>query len=430
ILYFESDLSSLDMAQLDYIQDTIYLVHSSVQQQQQCQQQQQQCQQQVYGDKAEVSEDRVLLEPESWQGGPIFRVTAMDNVEQPIFAKSLETLYAHITMLVRRCREVQQVEQGSKDKEGKKGKLGGAILVADRRAGAARARAADCVSFGLTGHQFFGLGIPVVRRAIEQLPGSISCMVHSTEDLGHGSSHLDTSESFVIYQPSFCMPSAKAVVNYVNMLQNLNKSATKTSLSGASRSEVYVDRSKQQSVEDSKAARNKLLSKAVDLLDNSTLSKSAADEYDVDVELENNKAQEELRRQKYLAMSRAYLQDPNARLEVRRSRIHNWGLFARIGFEKDDIIVEYIGQKIRTVVADKREAQYEREGVGSCYLFRLDKEEIVDATRTGGMARFMNHCCEPNAYARVISNGDGPDASKHIVIIAARDIKVVPFFHF
>ena len=30
--------------------------------------------------------------------------------------------------------------------------------------------------------------------------------------------------------------------------------------------------------------------------------------------------------------------------------------------------------------------------MGSCYLFRLDKDAIIDATRTGGMARFMNHC--------------------------------------
>ena len=41
--------------------------------------------------------------------------------------------------------------------------------------------------------------------------------------------------------------------------------------------------------------------------------------------------------------------------------------------------------------------------MGSCYLFRLDKDYIIDATRTGGMARFINHCCEPNAYAGVVS---------------------------
>jgi len=75
------------------------------------------------------------------------------------------------------------------------------------------------------------------------------------------------------------------------------------------------------------------------------------------------------------------------------------------------LIVEYIGQKIRQVVADKREAVYEQEGVGSCYLFRLDKDEIIDATRTGGMARFMNHCCEPNAYAGIVTIPSSADSS-------------------
>jgi SET domain-containing protein len=120
-------------------------------------------------------------------------------------------------------------------------------------------------------------------------------------------------------------------------------------------------------------------------------------------------------------------------LQVRKSVIHGGGLFAKEVFEKNEMIVEYIGQKIRQVVADRREAQYEEEGVGSCYLFRLDKESIIDATRTGGMARFMNHSCEPNAYAKVITTtkplgpmgvvpGEGEEEDKHIVIMAIRDI--------
>lgn len=61
-----------------------------------------------------------------------------------------------------------------------------------------------------------------------------------------------------------------------------------------------------------------------------------------------------------------------------------------------------------------------------CYCLinnRLDKEEIIDATTVGGMARFMNHCCEPNAYARVITCTEGGRTTKHIVIIAGRDIR-------
>jgi SET domain-containing protein len=81
-----------------------------------------------------------------------------------------------------------------------------------------------------------------------------------------------------------------------------------------------------------------------------------------------------------------------------------------------------IGVRIRQVVADRREQMYEDEGVGSCYLFRMDRDYIIDATRTGGMARFINHCCEPNASAKIIST-DSEGSLKHIVIFAAKNIR-------
>lgn len=65
---------------------------------------------------------------------------------------------------------------------------------------------------------------------------------------------------------------------------------------------------------------------------------------------------------------------------------------------------------------------------------RLDKQTIIDATRTGGMARFINHCCEPNAYARILCCAPtrlsdeeqqlAQEEKKHIVIMAARNIHV------
>ena len=39
------------------------------------------------------------------------------------------------------------------------------------------------------------------------------------------------------------------------------------------------------------------------------------------------------------------------------------------------------------------------------------------------MARFINHCCEPNAYARVICSDDDMK-QKHIIIIAKKPIRV------
>lgn len=41
------------------------------------------------------------------------------------------------------------------------------------------------------------------------------------------------------------------------------------------------------------------------------------------------------------------------------------------------------------------------------------------------MSRFINHCCEPNAYAKVISYEDNVTKAieKHIVIMAAKNIQ-------
>ncbi|NWV07645.1 SET1A methyltransferase, partial [Ptilonorhynchus violaceus] len=45
------------------------------------------------------------------------------------------------------------------------------------------------------------------------------------------------------------------------------------------------------------------------------------------------------------------------------------------------------------VVADMREKRYAQEGIGSSYLFRVDHDTIIDATKCGNLARFINHCC-------------------------------------
>ena len=107
------------------------------------------------------------------------------------------------------------------------------------------------------------------------------------------------------------------------------------------------------------------------------------------------------------------------RVAIRRSAIHGWGLFLRVAVPKDSMVIEYAGEVVEQSVADLREERYEAEGMGSCYMFRLDQNRIVDATKSGCAARFMNHCCEPNSYAKIV----WADGDKHVVIFAARDMK-------
>lgn len=80
-------------------------------------------------------------------------------------------------------------------------------------------------------------------------------------------------------------------------------------------------------------------------------------------------------------------------LKFARSRIHDWGLFALEPIAADEMVIEYVGQGIRPIIADLREKKYNECGIGSSYLFRVDLETIIDATRFGNLARFINHSC-------------------------------------
>ncbi|KAH0551499.1 hypothetical protein GP486_007286, partial [Trichoglossum hirsutum] len=101
-----------------------------------------------------------------------------------------------------------------------------------------------------------------------------------------------------------------------------------------------------------------------------------------------------------------------------RSAIHNWGLYAMENISANDMIIEYVGEKVRQQVADMRERRYLKSGIGSSYLFRIDEGTVIDATKRGGIARFINHSCTPNCTAKIIK----VEGSKRIVIYALRDI--------
>ncbi|KAF8752000.1 P-loop containing nucleoside triphosphate hydrolase protein [Rhizoctonia solani] len=107
-------------------------------------------------------------------------------------------------------------------------------------------------------------------------------------------------------------------------------------------------------------------------------------------------------------------------LTFARSPIHDWGLYAAEPIPAGDMVIEYVGEVIRQQVADKREKYYEKTGIGSSYLFRVDDDSVVDATKKGNLGRLINHCCAPNCTAKIITiNGE-----KKIVIYAKTNIDV------
>ena len=71
---------------------------------------------------------------------------------------------------------------------------------------------------------------------------------------------------------------------------------------------------------------------------------------------------------------------------------------------------------LRGNLTDIREKRYESQNRG-IYMFRLDDDRVVDATLTGGVARYINHCCEPNCVTETVELADW-----HIIIFANRRI--------
>ncbi|GAQ80945.1 SET domain protein [Klebsormidium nitens] len=119
------------------------------------------------------------------------------------------------------------------------------------------------------------------------------------------------------------------------------------------------------------------------------------------------------------ALKLSQLKSRKKKLKFVRSKIHDWGIVTDEAIEAEDFVIEYIGQVIRRPVSELREQRYEKLGIGSSYLFRIDDDNVIDATKMGGAARFINHCCDPNCYTKVI----WVEGQKKIVIYSKRRIE-------
>ena len=108
------------------------------------------------------------------------------------------------------------------------------------------------------------------------------------------------------------------------------------------------------------------------------------------------------------------------RARVGHSPIHEWGLYASEALDAGVMVIEYLGETIRQKVADVREQRYEEVGIGSCYMFRIDDDLIVDATKKGNIGRFINHSCDPCCVTKIIEYG----GEKKIVVITTRRVEV------
>ncbi len=118
----------------------------------------------------------------------------------------------------------------------------------------------------------------------------------------------------------------------------------------------------------------------------------------------------------------------NWRLDIHpgKSAIHGWGAFAPDrSFKEGEMIIEYVGELVRPTFAEIREAKVYDELVGAgTYVFTINPEYCVDATRTGNLAHLLNHSCDANCASRTITvKGRDGQPVDHVVIFADRDIE-------
>jgi SET domain-containing protein len=111
----------------------------------------------------------------------------------------------------------------------------------------------------------------------------------------------------------------------------------------------------------------------------------------------------------------AKLEKKRRRIVVRNSSIHGRGVFALRHIPKGTRIIEYKGKLITDKEADRRYSRM-HEHSPHTMLFSLEGGWVIDATRRGNSARWINHSCAPNCEIE--------EEGQRIFIEARRDIRL------
>ncbi len=96
------------------------------------------------------------------------------------------------------------------------------------------------------------------------------------------------------------------------------------------------------------------------------------------------------------------------KLQLGRSGIHGWGVYAGETIPARHKVIEYTGERI-----SRRETR--RRGMGPrTYLFTLNDYWTLDGAVGGSGAELINHSCDPNLYSGIFKG--------HILYLARRRI--------
>jgi histone-lysine N-methyltransferase SUV39H len=117
-----------------------------------------------------------------------------------------------------------------------------------------------------------------------------------------------------------------------------------------------------------------------------------------------------------------------------------WAVRALSDVRRGQFVCEYLGELITSEEADRR--GYQLAHPETSYLYELDfahgQEDsenqeaayVLDATEMGGVARFLNHSCDPNLASYSVWVDDLDPGRPRIAFFALRDIRANEELHF
>ncbi|XP_017768211.1 PREDICTED: uncharacterized protein LOC108556555 [Nicrophorus vespilloides] len=73
-----------------------------------------------------------------------------------------------------------------------------------------------------------------------------------------------------------------------------------------------------------------------------------------------------------------------------------WGLKTLEPVKKGQFVIEYVGEVIDDKEYQRRIKKMHEQKIDNYYFLTIDNTRMIDAGPKGNVARFMNHCCEPN----------------------------------
>eukprot|EP00094_Tigriopus_californicus_P002575 TCALIF_02488-PA protein Name:"Similar to trr Histone-lysine N-methyltransferase trr (Drosophila melanogaster)" AED:0.08 eAED:0.09 QI:0/-1/0/1/-1/1/1/0/1211 len=231
----------------------------------------------------------------------------------------------------------------------------------------------------ISGEDLFGLNEPNITKVLESLPG-----IESLTDYNFKYGRNPLLELPLAVNPTGCARSEPKMHTNVKRVHNFQRSA-----GSSSRKEPAGN-----------------------------LGRAAKENVPIMIGLETTGPYSKNFVQSKSSQYRKMKQEWRQNVVLARSKIQGLGLYAARDLEKHQMIIEYIGEVIRSDLTDIREKRYEAANRG-IYMFRLDDNRVLDATMCGGMARYINHSCDPNCVTECVE----VDRDLHIIIFANRRIQ-------